>query len=115
MDDATFAIEPQQEEGRLVLHLSGELDLAAREPLLREGERHLGAAPILLDFSEAHFIDASVVGALFRLARLTRERGGRLALIDSRAADRSIWRLTGYPEVCPVYVSVQEATASLAE
>jgi anti-anti-sigma factor len=114
MSCATFAIEPRQQEGRLVLSLSGELDLAAREPLLREGERHAGAAYLLLDFSDARFIDASVVGALFRLARLTRDRGGRMALVDSQAASRSIWRLTGYPEVCPVFVSLQEAAATLA-
>ena len=89
-------------------------DLAAREPLLREGERHAGAA-VFLDFSEACFIDASVVGALFRLARMSRDRGGQLALVDARAGDRSIWRLTGYPEICPVFVSIQEATSALLE
>lgn len=115
MSVATFAIEPRQQEGRLVLHLSGELDLAAREPLLRESEPHAGAAPILFDFSDARLIDASVVGALFRLARLAQDRGGRVALVDARAAHRSIWRLTGYAEVCPVFVSIQEAAAALAE
>lgn len=114
MTQATFAIEPRQQDGRLVLHLSGELDLAAREPLLREGELHAGAA-VFLDLSDACFIDASVVGALFHLARLSHDRGGRFALVDSRAADRSIWRLTGYSEVCPVFVSIQEATTALLE
>jgi anti-anti-sigma factor len=113
MVDASFAIEPRQQAGSLVLHLTGELDLAAREPLLQEGERYAGAAPLVFDFSEAHFIDASVVGALFRLARLTRDRGGSLALVDSHAPDRSIWRLTRCLEVCPVFVSIQEATTAL--
>src|SRR5436190_23570399 len=113
MDNATFAIEPRQQAGSLVLHLKGELDLAAREPLLREGERYAGAAPIVFDFSEARFIDASVVGAVFRLARVLRDHGGSLALVDSQAPDRSIWRLTRCLEVCPVFVSVQEATTAL--
>jgi anti-anti-sigma factor len=113
MVDASFAIEPRQQAGSLVLHLAGELDLAAREPLLQEGERYAGAAPLVFDFSEAHFIDASVVGALFRLARLTRDRGGSLALVDSHAPHRSIWRLTRCLEVCPVFVSIQEATTAL--
>ena len=44
-----------------------------------------------------------------------RDHGGQLALVDSRGLERSIWRLTRYPEVCPVFVSIQEATAALAE
>jgi anti-anti-sigma regulatory factor len=70
---------------------------------------------MVLDLSDACFIDASVVGALFRLARLSRDRGGHLTLVDAHAADRSIWRLTGYREVCPVFVSLQEATAAFLD
>jgi anti-anti-sigma factor len=114
MTNATFAIEPRQQAGCLVLSLKGELDLAARELLLREGEAHAGCAPFVLDFSEARFIDASVVGVLFRLARLARDRGGSLTLVDARAAERPIWRLTRCDEVCPVLRSVHEVTVPLA-
>ena len=115
MAHVTFSIHSREQEGRRVLHLSGDLDLAARERLLDEGESHLGQAPLLLDLSEARFIDASVIGALFHLTRLLKDRGGRFAVVDAHADGRPIWRLTGYPEVCPVYVSIQEATAALAE
>jgi anti-anti-sigma factor len=115
MTHAAFVIEPRHQAGRVVLHLQGELDLAAREILLQEGEPLAGYVPVVLDFSEAQFIDASIVGALFHLARLARERGGCLALVDGHLADRSIWRLTRYPEICPVHVSLQEATAALGE
>jgi anti-anti-sigma factor len=113
MTHAAFAIEPRLQAHRVVLHLSGELDLAARETLLQEGERLAGHVPVVLDCSDVRFIDASVVGALFYLARLARERGGCLAVVDGHSGDRSIWRLTRYPEVCPVHVSIQEATAAL--
>jgi anti-anti-sigma factor len=115
MAHASFSIESRQQDGGLVLYLTGDLDLAARERLLYESESHLGERPVVLDLSEAQFIDASVVGALFRLARLSLDCGGRIALVDARAEGRPIWRLTGYPTVCPVYVSVQEATSALAE
>jgi anti-anti-sigma factor len=113
MSHASYSIEPLQSD-LLILHLTGELDLAARDGLLREGEPRVGEQPLVLDLSEAQFIDASVVGALFRLARLSQDRGGRIALVDSRAEARPIWRLTGYPEVCPIFVSIEEATAALA-
>jgi anti-anti-sigma factor len=111
---ASYSIEPRQQDGPMILHLAGELDLAARDGLLREGEPHVGAQPLLLDLSEAQLIDASVVGALFVLARLSHDRGGRMALVDAKADVRPIWRLTGYSTVCPVFVSIEEATAALA-
>jgi anti-sigma B factor antagonist len=114
MTHASFSIESRQHDDGLVLHLTGELDLAAREQILHESESYLGEQPVVLDLSEAQFIDASVVGALFRLARLSQDRGGRIALVDARAEGRPIWQLTGYAQVCPVYVSVQEATSALA-
>src|SRR5207249_12297818 len=64
MTDASFAIQPRQQAGRVILYVSGDLDLAAREPLLRAGEQHAGKAPVVVDLSDALFIDASVVGAL---------------------------------------------------
>jgi anti-anti-sigma factor len=114
MTHASYSIEPRQQNGPLILHLAGELDLAARDGLLREGEPHVGPQPLVLDISDAQLIDASVVGALFRLAQLSHDRGGRLALVDARAAARPIWRLTGYCAVCPVFGSLEEATAALA-
>ena len=114
MTHASYSIEPRIQNGPLILHLAGELDLAARDGLLREGETHVGNQPLVLDLSEAQLIDASVVGALFRLARLSQDRGGRLALVDAKAEVRPIWRITGYSTVCPVFVSIEEATAALA-
>jgi anti-sigma B factor antagonist len=115
MSHASYAIEPRQQAGHLVLAFTGELDLAARELLLQQSEPQVGDAPLVLDFSNAQFVDASVVGVLFRLARLCRDHGGRLALVDAHASRRPIWRLTGYSEVCPLYESLQEAMAALAE
>jgi anti-anti-sigma factor len=113
MTDASFAIESCRQADRVVLHLTGELDLAAREALLAEVERLAGRQKLVLDFSNVQFIDASVVGVLFHLARVARESGERLAVVDGRGMERLIWQLTRCPEVCPIFVSIQEATQAL--
>jgi anti-anti-sigma factor len=113
MDDVLYRIDPQPQPGCLVLHLSGELDLLAREPLLTEFERHTGPNAVVVDVSEAQFIDASVIGAIFHGAGLARERGSRFVLVDAQSPPRSIWHHTRFADVCPVYHSVQEASAAL--
>jgi anti-anti-sigma factor len=97
-----FAIEVQRDPEALLLRLSGELDLAAQAPLqrlidvlsLKQKER------VLVDTSDAEFVDASVVGTLFQLAREVRQKGGVLSHVDARGASRPIWRLTGWSDVC---------------
>jgi hypothetical protein len=69
MPHATFTIEPRQQEGCLILHLRGELDLAARESLLREGERHGSPA------GEADTIDLAVQVEGPRLMVTVRDHG----------------------------------------
>ena len=103
MQHDTFRIELRREPSAMLLLLSGELDLAAREPLGRLVDLlSLQATDrVLVDASNAEFIDASVVGALFRLVELLRARGGDLALVDARCNSRSIWRLTGWSDLCP--------------
>jgi len=104
MHQDTFRIELRHEPSEtLLLLLSGELDLAAREPLRRLLDLlPLQAADrILVDASDAVFVDASVVGALFSLAAALRAQGKQLAFVDEQSDTRSIWRLTGWAEICP--------------
>jgi anti-anti-sigma factor len=103
MHHDTFEIELRREPSELLLLLSGELDLAACEPLRRLVDLlPLQAVKrVLIDASNVEFIDASVVGAFFRLAAALRDRGKELAFVDARGESRSIWRLTGWSDVCP--------------
>jgi anti-anti-sigma factor len=107
MQHDTFRIEVRREPSEMLLFLSGELDLAAREPLRRLFDLlpMQSADRILVDASGADFIDASVVGALFGLAAALHAQGKRLAVIDARCVTRAIWRLTGWWDVCPMLPS----------
>jgi anti-anti-sigma factor len=98
----TFAIEVQREPKALRLRLSGELDLAAQAPLQRLVDllSLQQTDVVLVDTSDAEFVDASVVGALFQLAREVRRKGGVLSHVDARGAGRAIWRLTGWSAIC---------------
>jgi anti-anti-sigma regulatory factor len=67
-----------------------------------------------VDASDAEFIDASVVGTLFQLARDLRAQGRDLSLVYARVPQRPIWRLTGWSDVCPPLPSRPAPTVSSA-
>lgn len=116
MQRDTFRIELRREPSEIRLLLSGELDLAACEPL----RRLIDLLPlqatdrVLVDASDAEFIDASVVGTLFQLAGELRAKGKDLSFVDAREASRCIWRLTGWFDVCPPTPSRPGPTVSSA-
>ena len=79
----TFLIsEPTSGHSR-VIRAGGELDLAvaprlkeALHHLIEEGERHL-----VLDFTDATFIDSTTIGALVSAMRRVREYNGSLEIV----------------------------------
>lgn len=113
MNQELFFIEPRSRQDFLLLTVTGELDLAVRDLLLRELERHAAPAPVVLDLSGAGFVDASIIGVLFQLAGQAHDRDNRLAIVDAQIPERSIWHMTRLTEVCLVCRSVQEASAVL--
>jgi anti-anti-sigma factor len=70
-------------DGRSVLSLSGEFDLAtAAEFSEQVGElRRLGARGIVVDLSRVHFFDSTMLGALVREWRRAAELGHALTVV----------------------------------
>lgn len=82
---------------RATIRAAGELDLAARDPLVDLLEQQLvaGRRVIRLDLSEVTFLDCSCVGVLVAAHRRCLELQGLLVLADIDASVTRILRLTG--------------------
>lgn len=95
-----------------VVKLSGELDLAATEPLrptLDRAALHDGKL-VVLDLSDVRYIDSCGVRLLFDLRRRMLP-GARLVAVVPRASFiRKVVDLVGLPSVVPVFETLQEAT-----
>jgi stage II sporulation protein AA (anti-sigma F factor antagonist) len=97
--------------GTLLLRLVGELDLAASggfrdrvEKALAAGERN-----VVLDMTEARFIDSSMLKELLRANTATRDAGGRLVLTDVQPAVERLLELTRVREILDFAASRDEA------
>ena len=69
------------------LHLEGEFDMANAPLIIEQGERLLADdKQLIVDLSDATFIDSSVVTALFRLGAVARKNGRVIVLQLGTAA-----------------------------
>jgi anti-anti-sigma factor len=90
-------------DGRAVLHLRGELDLATVEKLRDaltaslDGSRHL-----VLDLAELAFIDSSGLRELYRATTASGRDGWRLELVGAQGDVLQTIRMSGMDQVLPL-------------
>jgi len=83
--------------GRYLIHLSGELDLAAVDLVVEEFERSADTdvGMIVLDLSTLEFIDSTGIHLLLKLEAASRRNGNRLRMIRGSGAVQRVLELTG--------------------
>jgi anti-sigma B factor antagonist len=82
LEDAPFSIDVAQVDGRTVLELTGELDLATAPELEEAISARVGAGePVVLDLRRLEFMDSSGVRALVAGHNAAKEAGGSLVIV----------------------------------
>jgi anti-anti-sigma factor len=95
-----FSIGEQPQEGQRVLHLRGELDLAAAPALrARVTELALQDGVVIVDLSDVEFVDVAGLCALHGLAREARRGRWHLELRHTPITVRQLARLTGMQDL----------------
>ncbi len=116
---AFYITEDVQSDGLVVLAVSGEIDFEV-SPRLRDcidGHVKSGRARLMLDLSQASFIDSTAIGVIAVSAiRLRKSREGSLVLVcnvENRKIMR-IFEIAGLESTVELYRSREEALADLA-
>jgi len=97
-DTSDTTIGPlRMENGEVLLHLAGELDLSYVDMLWEAAAGALNAAPsrLVIDVSAVTFIDSSILGALVRINRATKEQGASFSLRQPRRVVTRLLQLSG--------------------
>jgi len=99
-----------------VIHLGGEVDLYTapefKERLVELIEN--GKTKIVVDLSDATFIDSTTLGVLVGGVKRLRPGGGSLALVCSDQNITKIFEITGLDRVFPIYETRDEALSAVA-
>jgi anti-anti-sigma factor len=95
----------------VVARVRGELDMSNARPLAEDLIRVLPAdAPgVVLDLSEATYLDSSSIEALVRLAERLRERGQRICLVPPPPPVSILVRMSGLPTAAGAYDAAEIA------
>ena len=95
-------------DGSAVVHVSGELDLAAA-PRFEEAVWSIRDAPgVVIDLTGCTFLDSSGVRILVKAARETSERGARLDLVAADPAVLRVLEITSVETMAPVHASLDD-------
>ena len=99
-----------------VIELGGEIDLYTapefKERMVELIER--GKKRIVVDLSEATFIDSTTLGVLVGGVKRLRPANGSLALVCTDQNITKIFEITGLDRVFPIHASRDEALAAVA-
>lgn len=101
----TFSINlAELAEGRVLLRVSGELDLSTSPQLGEMLDRELdGGKSVLLDLSEVTFIDSTALNTLVTALRSCESNGGSLTVGPDLPAQVSrVFQITGLDAVLPI-------------
>ena len=112
-----FELAHELHDKTLVVSVAGELDLETvpRLRALVDGElARSGAANLLLDLSEASFLDSSGLGVILGRYREISGAGGRMGITGARKAVRRVLRLSGVTQIIGMYASQATGLKALA-
>src|ERR671915_238782 len=111
-----FAVTTEQlGENAHVISLSGEVDLYTapefKQKLLDVIAQ--GASDVVVDFTDATFIDSTTLGVLVSGVKRLRENEGQLSLVCNDRNITKIFEITGLDRVFPIYATRNEAVEKL--
>ena len=111
-----FHIEDESfREDSIVIKLQGEVDLYAAPELKDHVNRAIesGKTKLILDLSEATFIDSTTLGILVSGMKRLRPRGGMLAVLCPDPTMARIFDITGLNRMFSVHETLEGAMAAL--
>ena len=111
-----YISEQVLDDGLEVIAVGGEVDFEV-SPQLRQqivSRVDAGRRQLLIDLSEATFIDSTAIGVLVAGHKRLDEVGGTLAVVCFDENVRNVFEIVGLEDVLSIYSSRDEAVSALA-
>lgn len=96
-----------------IISLEGEFDLSQRTRLQDVFASAKSSPAVIVDFTDAHYIDSTVVACLIELRRANVEQKGRLMLAGLNPSHRRVFEVTGLSSAFDSLPTIAEAVKAL--
>ena len=93
--------------GRMDIEGTGKIDLQLNVATTEE------RAYLIADLSDVGFMSSIGIGALVRVAKAVRRRGGNLVLLNPQPVVRLVLEKTGIPELMSIHDTIDAASAAV--
>ena len=112
-----LTVTRRQQDGRTILHLVGEIDVATAPRLRDELSRVIteGSHHLIVDLSDVPFLDSTGLGVLVGRLKAVRLLDGDLVLAGAQERTLRNFRITGLDQVFRLFDSVDAALAAQDE
>jgi anti-sigma B factor antagonist len=110
-----FAVNPQTENGLLVVEVAGEIDLFTAPELknaITDGI-DAGSEKVVIDLSKTTFLDSTALGVLLGAVKRLRANDGSLAIVNSDENIAKTFEITGLDQILSIYATRAEAVKAL--
>ncbi len=108
MTQALITVVPSKAEGRVVLRVQGELDVASGNLLATELRKVEEAPEVVVDLRDVTFLDSSGLAVLVHCDLRLRATGRAFALLIRDGQVRSLFEMTGLLDQMTVVYDLNE-------
>jgi anti-sigma B factor antagonist len=109
--DTVFSVVEEEVQGTSVLSARGEIDVATAPELRRylHARADAGRTVVVMDLSQASFLDSTGLGVLVGANKRLHESGGELRLVVTEPRILKVFEITGLHEVFAIYDDIDLA------
>jgi anti-sigma B factor antagonist len=112
-----FDLAVSEQQGWVVLAVTGELDVATAPRLRQEAVRltSSGNHRLVIELSGVGFLDSTGLGVIVGILKRTRTHGGELALAGAEPQVRKVFEITRMSDILPIHDTVDDAIRAAAD
>jgi anti-sigma B factor antagonist len=112
-----FDLAVSEQQGWVVLAVTGELDVATAPRLRQEAVRltSSGSHRLVIELSGVGFLDSTGLGVIVGILKRTRTHGGELALAGAEPQVRKVFEITRMSDILPIHDTVDDAIRAAAD
>jgi anti-anti-sigma factor len=111
-----YISEELLDDGVQVIAVGGEVDFAVSPQLKQQivSRVHAGRRHVIIDLSEAEFIDSTAIGVIVAGHNQLRQVGGTLTVVCFHEHIRNIFEIVGLENTLSIHRSRDDAVSALA-